>query len=240
VPLINCGTSFLAGLVVFSVLGNMSANSGIAIDDMSIEGTGLAFVVYPAALSSLPASPLFAILFFLMLLCLGLDSQFSMVETILTYIVDAKIGHRFKRAHRSLALCVAMVCMYLYLSIYIYLYVYISISIYRYIHIYIEIYVVYPAALSSLPALPLFAILFFLMLLCLGLDSQFSMVETILTYIVNAKIGHRFKRAHRSLALCVVMVCICIYLFIYVYIYMYIYLYIDIDIDIYVYMYLYR
>ena len=32
VPLINYGTSFLAGLVVLSVLGNMSATSGIAID----------------------------------------------------------------------------------------------------------------------------------------------------------------------------------------------------------------
>jgi len=108
VPLINCSTSFLAGLVVFSILGSMSASSGIAIDDMSIEGSGLAFVVYPAAIAKLPASPFFALLFFLMLLCLGLDSQFSMVETVLTHIVDAGIGRRFKRAHRSLALCASM------------------------------------------------------------------------------------------------------------------------------------
>jgi hypothetical protein len=80
VPLINCGTSFLAGLVVFAVLGNMSVSSGISIDEMEIEGSGLAFVVYPAAIATLPAAPVFAFLFFLMLLCLGLDSQFSMVS----------------------------------------------------------------------------------------------------------------------------------------------------------------
>jgi SNF family Na+-dependent transporter len=80
VPLINCGTSFLAGIVVFAVLGNMSVTSGVPIDDMEIEGSGLAFVVYPAALAKLPASPVFAFLFFLMLLCLGLDTQFSMVS----------------------------------------------------------------------------------------------------------------------------------------------------------------
>ena len=43
----------------------------------SLIGPGLVFIVYPAALATLPHPNIWAVIFFLMLITLGLDSQVS-------------------------------------------------------------------------------------------------------------------------------------------------------------------
>jgi len=51
-------------------------------------GVGLAFMTYPTALRLLPWANFFAIIFFLALILLGIDSAFSMLEAGLASIVD--------------------------------------------------------------------------------------------------------------------------------------------------------
>ncbi|KAI7814276.1 putative sodium- and chloride-dependent glycine transporter 2 [Triplophysa rosa] len=61
---------------------------------------GIAFVVYPEALTRLPLSPFWAIIFFLMLLTLGLDTMFATIETIVTSVSDE--FPKYLRKHKPL------------------------------------------------------------------------------------------------------------------------------------------
>ncbi|KAH0954864.1 hypothetical protein HN011_010211 [Eciton burchellii] len=86
--LINSATSFIAGFVIFSVLGYMARASGKSIQDVATEGPGLVFIVYPAAIATMPGSMFWALIFFMMLLTLGLDSSFGGSEAIITALSD--------------------------------------------------------------------------------------------------------------------------------------------------------
>lgn len=72
---VNSATSFLAGFVIFSVLGYMAHHKQVEVKDVAAEGPGLVFIVYPEAIATFPGAPFFSLMFFLMLLTLGLDSS---------------------------------------------------------------------------------------------------------------------------------------------------------------------
>ena len=76
-----------------------------------ILGPGLVFVAYPQALAKMPGAQLWAVIFFAMLLCLGIDSQFATVEVTVTTIKDA-YGHwvrKYLKRHEVLVLLVCFV-----------------------------------------------------------------------------------------------------------------------------------
>uniref|UniRef100_A0A4W3K5X4 Transporter n=1 Tax=Callorhinchus milii TaxID=7868 RepID=A0A4W3K5X4_CALMI len=73
---VNSVTSFFSGFVVFSFLGYMSNRHGVALEDVAT-GAGLVFIIYPEAIATLPGSSIWSVIFFIMLLTLGLDSAVS-------------------------------------------------------------------------------------------------------------------------------------------------------------------
>uniref|UniRef100_A0A8C1WZP2 Solute carrier family 6 member 5 n=1 Tax=Cyprinus carpio TaxID=7962 RepID=A0A8C1WZP2_CYPCA len=96
----NSATSIFAGFVIFSVIGFMAHELKVPIESVADEGPGIAFVVYPEALTRLPLSPFWAIIFFLMLLTLGLDTMFATIETIVTSVSDE--FPKYLRKHKPL------------------------------------------------------------------------------------------------------------------------------------------
>ncbi|XP_028813132.1 sodium-dependent neutral amino acid transporter B(0)AT2 [Denticeps clupeoides] len=56
--------------------------------DKAVQGTGLAFIAFTEAMTHFPASPFWSVMFFLMLVNLGLGSMFGSIEGIITPIVD--------------------------------------------------------------------------------------------------------------------------------------------------------
>ena len=86
---LNCAFSLFAGFGVFAVLGYMAQATSQPIDKVVSESIGLAFVVFPKAITVLPAfSKLFAVLFFGSLFVAGLSSSISIIEAFTSGIID--------------------------------------------------------------------------------------------------------------------------------------------------------
>eukprot|EP00066_Takifugu_rubripes_P022393 XP_011611659.1 PREDICTED: sodium- and chloride-dependent GABA transporter 2-like [Takifugu rubripes] len=108
---LNSATSIFAGFAVFSVLGFMAHGLDLPLSEVAVSGPGLAFIAYPKALSMLPGSSIWAVLFFLMILFLGLDTQFVCVESLATSITDLFPRQLRKPGARELlVLAIAVVC----------------------------------------------------------------------------------------------------------------------------------
>nr|XP_009678147.1 PREDICTED: sodium- and chloride-dependent betaine transporter isoform X1 [Struthio camelus australis]XP_009678148.1 PREDICTED: sodium- and chloride-dependent betaine transporter isoform X1 [Struthio camelus australis]XP_009678149.1 PREDICTED: sodium- and chloride-dependent betaine transporter isoform X1 [Struthio camelus australis]XP_009678150.1 PREDICTED: sodium- and chloride-dependent betaine transporter isoform X1 [Struthio camelus australis]XP_009678151.1 PREDICTED: sodium- and chloride- len=108
---LNSATSFVAGFAIFSVLGFMAQKQGVPITEVAESGPGLAFIAYPTAVTMMPASQLWSCLFFLMLIFLGLDSQFVCVESMVTAIIDMFPEVFRKKGRRELLiLAIAVIC----------------------------------------------------------------------------------------------------------------------------------
>jgi NSS family neurotransmitter:Na+ symporter len=84
---LNSGFSFLAGTMIFAILGSLAVGRGVPVDQVVGSGISLAFITVPAALDLMPLPRLTGLLFFLSLLVAGLSSLLSMSEAVAAPII---------------------------------------------------------------------------------------------------------------------------------------------------------
>ena len=104
VTVANCGFENFAAMGVFSILGYMSLQSGVAVPDLVTQGTGLVFIVYPTVFNVLGdwASVIGPLFFFTVYLA-GLTSILSTIEP-LSFSIQNKFG--WSRNKTMTILCV--------------------------------------------------------------------------------------------------------------------------------------
>ncbi|XP_074652223.1 sodium- and chloride-dependent GABA transporter 2-like [Tubulanus polymorphus] len=88
VAIINCSTSLYAGFAVFCALGFMAKQQGVPIQDVASSGPGLVFIAYPKSIGAMSVPQLWAVLFFIMILLLGMSSEFACCEGFVTTMSD--------------------------------------------------------------------------------------------------------------------------------------------------------
>jgi len=85
---VNSFTSFFSGFVIFTYLGYMAKSQNKEIKDVADQGPGLVFEVYPQAVATLPGSQFWSVIFFFMLIMLGMDSAMGGLECVITGLMD--------------------------------------------------------------------------------------------------------------------------------------------------------
>ncbi|XP_015780280.1 PREDICTED: sodium- and chloride-dependent transporter XTRP3-like [Acropora digitifera] len=71
-------------------------------------GTGLAFIVFTEAINKMPFASLWSVMFFLMLITVGIDTEFGMLEGVVTPVIDQKLFPKLKKEYISGLVC--LVC----------------------------------------------------------------------------------------------------------------------------------
>ncbi|XP_075247380.1 sodium- and chloride-dependent glycine transporter 2-like [Convolutriloba macropyga] len=85
---VNVATSLFAGFTIFSIMGFLAHEMHTDVSKAVRDGMGLAFIAYPDVTLQLPGSFIWSILFFLMMVNIGVDTVFVGVETIVAPILD--------------------------------------------------------------------------------------------------------------------------------------------------------
>jgi len=94
VSICNSAFSLIGGIAIFSIIGNITyeinqAGGSTTVTEQAKAGTGLAFIAIADGMKTFGGGTnAMSVIFFMVLLTLGLDSTFAWVETFINYLED--------------------------------------------------------------------------------------------------------------------------------------------------------
>ncbi|KRW98849.1 hypothetical protein PPERSA_04782 [Pseudocohnilembus persalinus] len=94
VPLLTCLCGFLSAFAVFSFMGYMAKQSNLTISELPLAGPDLTFIAYPAVITMMPFQNFWAVIFYLVMIFLGIDTQFGFIDGLAGTIEDDHLTHR--------------------------------------------------------------------------------------------------------------------------------------------------
>ncbi len=106
VSLLDSLVAILAGVIIFPSAFALTTNPGTVVDELVAGGPGLLFITLPGLFNQMPASMVWATLFFCLLSLAALTSTISLMEVVTVYIHEE---YRISRRKSTLLVTVAVV-----------------------------------------------------------------------------------------------------------------------------------
>lgn len=108
IPMLTFLFGLFCAFINFCFLGNLSFQMNTKIENLPISGSDLAFVTYPSALNLLPFANFWSIIFFFMLVTLGIDTQFTFNEQVSYYVFKYFLKKRnFQKTTSTMIVCIS-------------------------------------------------------------------------------------------------------------------------------------
>ncbi|KRX23264.1 Sodium-dependent acetylcholine transporter, partial [Trichinella nelsoni] len=97
--------SLFISLVTFCICGFLAGETGTKFNDLIVQGPHLVFVIFSEAVARLPIAPVWAVMYFVTVIMIGISTQMFIVLSVVTAMCD-EYARRLRRNQRHvLSLC---------------------------------------------------------------------------------------------------------------------------------------
>jgi len=99
IPALDLLTSLLLGCALFSALGVLASERNVEVSGAIDQPAALTFVIVSEAVLKLPFPAIWSAAFFLVLICLGVSTQYVLIEAFVTAVCEE--WHKVTRLKRN-------------------------------------------------------------------------------------------------------------------------------------------